>query len=194
MGGQAINFGCPMKRSTWLSIAVGTLFNIALCFVVARVFSPLEPGAAFLILLAAVWGTGVLIHLKGRLVKTFIYYLGGKQQRIEATLDELVRLRMPAGASYQNAASEYFSQVANDEGESKDARLYAGTMIGILTVMPLYSRSDTRRLHFVLEKALQKYSQMINRRRDEIGWFEGRGRSFAPPGGESAAASELSVR
>jgi hypothetical protein len=67
-------------------------------------------------------------------------------------------------------------------------------MIGILTVMPLYSRSDTRRLHFVLEKALQKYSQMINRRRDEIGWFEGRGRSFAPPGGESAAASELSVR
>ena len=98
MGRQAIKFGFPMKRSTWFSIAVGTPFNIAFCFVVARVFSPLEPGAAFLILLAAVWGTGVLIHLKGRLVKTFIYYLGGKQQRIEATLDELVSLRMPAGS------------------------------------------------------------------------------------------------
>jgi hypothetical protein len=139
MGRQAIKFGFPMKRSTWFSIAVGTLLNIAFCFVVARVFSPSEPGSAFLILLVTVWGIGLLIHLKARLVKALIYYLGGKQQRIEATVDELVRLRMPAGASYQNAASEYFSQVANDEDESKDARLYAGTMIGILTVMPLYS-------------------------------------------------------
>jgi hypothetical protein len=177
-----------------LAIALGTLFNLAFCFIVARVFSPSEPRSAFLILLAAVWGAGVLIHLKARLVKTFIYYLGGKQQRIEATLDELVRLRMPAGASYQNAASEYFSQVANDEDESKDARLYAGTMIGIMTVMPLYSRIDTRRLHFVVEKALQKYSQMINRRRDEIGWVEGAGAVIDALDGESAAASELSVR
>jgi hypothetical protein len=191
MGRKAINFGCPMKRSTWFGIALGTLFNIAFCFVVARVFSPLEPGSAFLILLATVWGVDVVIHLKARLVKTLIYYLGGKRQRIESTLDDLVRLRMPAGASYQNAASEYFSQVANDEDESKEARLYAGTMIGILTVMPLYSRTDTRRLHFVVEKALQKYSQMINRRRDEIGWVEGARTVIGAPDGESAAALEL---
>ena len=98
MGRQAINFGCVMKRSTWSSIAVGTLFNIAFCFVVAWVFSPIEPGSGFLILLATVWGVGLLIHLKARLVKALIYYLGGKQQRIEATLDELVSLRMPAGS------------------------------------------------------------------------------------------------
>ena len=51
--------------------------------------------------------------------------------------------------------SEYCRRVASDEDESKDARLYAGTMIGILTVMPLYSRIDTRQLHSVVEKALQ---------------------------------------
>jgi hypothetical protein len=95
---------------------------------------------------------------------------------------------MPAGASYQNAASEYFRQVANDEGESKDARLYAGTMIGILTVMPLYSRTDTRQLHSVVEKALQRYSQMINRRHDEIGWVEEARTVIGVPDGESARA------
>jgi hypothetical protein len=183
-----------MKRSTWFSIAVGTLFNIAFCFVVARVFSPSEPGSAFLILLVTVWGVGLLIHLKARIVKALIYYLGGKQQRIEATVDELVRLRMPAGASYQNAASEYFSQVANDEDESKDARLYAGTMIGILTLMPLYSRTDARQLRSVVETALRRYSQTINRRRDEIGSVEGARTVTGASDGESAAAFELPVR
>jgi hypothetical protein len=194
MGRQAMNIDSLTKHNKWLGLAVGTLFNIAFCFVIARVFSPLAPGSAFLILLATVWGVGLLLRLKARLVKTLIYYLGGKQQRIEATLDQLVRLRMPAGASYQNAASEYFSQVANDEDESKDARLYAGTMIGILTVMPLYSRTDTRQLRSVVEKALQRYSQMINRRRDEIGWAEGARTVIGVPNGESAAALELPVR
>jgi hypothetical protein len=188
MGRQAMNIGSLMKHNRWLGLAVGTFFDIAFCFVIAQVFAPREPGSAFLILLATVWGVGLLLCLKARLVKTLIYYLGGKHQRIEATLDELVRLRMPAGASYQNAASEYFRQVANDEGESKDARLYAGTMIGILTVMPLYSRTDTRQLHSVVEKALQRYSQMINRRHDEIGWVEEARTVIGVPDGESARA------
>jgi len=173
IGRQAMSSDSLMKRNSWILVAVGTLFDIALCLVVALIFSPREPGSALLILLATVWGVGLLIHLKSRLLKTLIYYLGGRRQRIEATLDELVRLRMPAGASYQNDASEYCRRVASDEDESKDARLYAGTMIGILTVMPLYSRTDTRQLHSVVEKALQKYSRMINRRCDKIELAEG---------------------
>ena len=140
------------------------------------------------------WAVGLLIHLKSRLVHTLIYYLGGKQQRIEATLDELVRLRMPAGASYQNDASEYFKRVASDDDESKDARLYAGTMIGILTVMPLYSRIDTLQLISVIEKALQKHSQMVNRRRDEIEWVDGSRTVSDVAAGERASAFELPVR
>ena len=161
------------KRDSWFLVAVGTLFEIALCFVAALIFSPREPGSAFLILLATVWGVGLLVHLKSKFVNTLLYHLGGKRRRVAATLDELFRLRMPAGASFQNDASEYFKRVANDEDESKDARFYAGTMVGILTVTPLYSRTDTRQLHSVVEKALQKYAQMINRQRDKFEGVEG---------------------
>jgi hypothetical protein len=194
IGRQAMSSDSLMKRNSWIVVAAGTLFDIAFCFVVALIFSPREPGSAFLILLATVWGVGLLIHLKSKLVKTLIYHLGGRRQRIEATLDELVRLRMPAGASYQNDASEYCRRVASDEDESKDARLYAGTMIGILTVMPLYSRTDTRQLHSVVEKALQKYSRMINRRHDKIGWVEEARTVIGVPNGERAAPFELPVR
>jgi hypothetical protein len=100
---------------------------------------------------------------------------------------------MPAGASYQNNASEYFKRVASDDDESKDARLYAGTMIGILTVMPLYSRTDTRQLHSVVEKSLQEYSRMINKRCDKIGWVEEARTVIGVPSGERAAAFELPV-
>ncbi len=123
IGRQAMSSDFLMKRNSWIVVAVGTLFDIAFCFVVALIFSPREPGSAFLILLATVWGVGLLIHLKSKFVKTLIYYLGGRRQRIEATLDEFVRLRMPSGASYQNDASEYCRRVASDEDESKDARL-----------------------------------------------------------------------
>ena len=91
-------------------------------------------------------------------------------------------------------ASEYCRRVASDEDESKDARLYAGTMIGILTVMPLYSRTDTRQLHSVVEKALQKYSRLINRRRDKIGLVEEAKTVIGVPNGERAATVELLVR
>ena len=73
-------------------------------------------------------------------------------------------------------------------------KLYAGTMIGILTVMPLYSQTDTRQLHSVVEKALQKYSRMINRRHDKIGWVEEARTVIGVPNGERAATFELPVR
>ena len=49
-----------MKRNSWIVVAVGTLFDIAFCFVVALIFSPRQPGSGFLILLATVWGVGLL--------------------------------------------------------------------------------------------------------------------------------------
>jgi hypothetical protein len=67
-------------------------------------------------------------------------------------------------------------------------------MIGILTVMPLYSRTDTRQLYSVVEKALQKYSRMINRRRDEIRCVEEAKTVIGVPNDERAAAFELPVR
>jgi hypothetical protein len=67
-------------------------------------------------------------------------------------------------------------------------------MIGILTVMPLYSRTDTRQLYSVVEKALQKYSRMINRRRDQIRCVEEAKTVIGVPNDERAAAFELPVR
>jgi hypothetical protein len=56
------------------------------------------------------------------------------------------------------------------------------------------SSGKQRKKAGVVEKALQKYSRMINQRRDKIGWVEEAKTVIGVPNGERAAAFELPVR
>ncbi len=75
------------------------------------------------------------------LVKTAVYYLGGKRQRSQLILDDLQQFEFPLDKTYLDNAEEYFDRVGKTSGKSETS-YYAGLVAGQLAAMRRYSPVD----------------------------------------------------
>tara|TARA_R110002110_G_scaffold225601_2_gene439657 strand:+ start:2876 stop:3397 length:522 start_codon:yes stop_codon:yes gene_type:complete len=153
-----------MARTTWSNIAICSLLDVALAYVIARVVSPDEVFVTTAILVVVIWLVPLVFIIKGNIYKTVLYHLNKSSVRT-ALVQEFREAKLPllSGTDFNDPSDLYFNEVAADKTLPASATLYACMFVGQLSIIPKYSFVDAVVVSANTDAALATYFDEMRR-------------------------------
>jgi len=142
----------------------GAAFDFLIAFFIATFFEEeLGPRLfiALLIVLAA-WLFQLAYSILGAIKAAIPFFLYQRKARIAAVADQMVALKMPRPDFYYTDADEYFTDVVKSRTASGEARLMAGSTVGLVEALRMTQRLYlTMTTSMVLEEAIREYGRRV---------------------------------
>jgi hypothetical protein len=99
-----------LARATWSNIAICSLLDVALAYVIARFVSPDEVLVTTAILVAVIWFAPLVFIFKGNIYKAILYHLNKSSVRT-TLVQEFREAKLPllSGTSFNDPSDLYFN-------------------------------------------------------------------------------------
>jgi len=156
---MAVRFEAAFWRNMWLVLLVSYVIDVVVVYVAMALFNvsgTLIIGA--LLFPIAVYVLQAALAFYNMLKRLAWFQLFEKTQRIRATIADFRRLKMPVPKDYYPDGDQYLMDTAMSEDASAEARLYAGSSLGMLASQRQYGpRTEAFLNGLVLENAVQQY-------------------------------------
>jgi hypothetical protein len=153
-----------LARATWSNIAIGSLLDVALAYVIARVVSPDEVFVTTAILVVVIWFAPLVFIIKGNIYKSALYHMNKSSART-TLVQEFREAKLPllSGTGFNDPCELYFNEVAADKTLPASATQYAGMFAGQLGIIPKYSLVDAIVVSANTDAALATYFDEMRR-------------------------------
>lgn len=159
---MATHFQKAFIRNLWLGVATSYVIDASVLFLLISLLSPQAPAPLL-------WALGIPIAIyviqfpygAYTLAKRYAFYrLFEKERRIDETVAEFKRLRLPEPEPYYNDADEYLTKAANDENLSAEARFSCAVTLGMLSSQRQFGpRREALLTNVILEEAIARYGR-----------------------------------
>lgn len=162
---MATQFQSAARRSYWFGVIFSGLVDLLVAFVIALLFFDNTAGPAFLFAIIAVvvlYIFQLLYALLGVIKVAIVFYWFEKKTRVQATVDQMIALRMPKPLQFYADATEYLLSVMKSDTASNDAKLFAGATLGSIDTLRATSHGYLLiNLGMVLEDAIKQYGRQV---------------------------------